>query len=113
MNPGRQRDEDDGLDGSIRGNSPAPEVQGKANPSDSITARRICGKPADYEDVKSVSTANFSLNPKGNTAWKRFAEDKKIDSVREYQDWYKKVKSQDEHLSTLSLFVDQIINLFL
>jgi hypothetical protein len=95
--PGRQRDEDDGLDGSIRGNSPAPGVQGKANPNDSFTARRICKKPADREDVKSVTTANFSLNPKGNPAWKRSAEDRKIDSVREYQDWYKKVKSQDEH----------------
>jgi hypothetical protein len=48
-------------------------------------------KPADREDVKDVTTANFSLNPEGNPAWRKsLPKNRKPESVREYHDWYGK-----------------------
>ncbi|KAN0066732.1 hypothetical protein V8E54_006334 [Elaphomyces granulatus] len=49
------RDEDDSLEGPSRGNSPAPGIQGKANPSDSTTAGEF--------DVSDETRANFSQDP--------------------------------------------------
>jgi hypothetical protein len=51
----KQRDEDDSLEGPSRGNSPAPGIQGKANPSDSTTAGEF--------DVSDETRANFSQDP--------------------------------------------------
>jgi len=51
----KQRDEDDSLEGPSRGNSPAPGIQGKANPSNSTTAGEF--------DVSEETRANFSMIP--------------------------------------------------
>jgi hypothetical protein len=96
--PGRQRDEDDSLDGSIRGNSPSSRSAREGQPKRLNYCPENLQKPADREDVRDVTTANFSLNPKeirhGEKVCRRTESPTLLGNTTTGME---KLKSQDEH----------------